>query len=62
MSTCSYPTTENVTVSVSEAEKMMSDSSLIVILATPALDKPDSMNVSYWAKERGVPPPWIVRK
>lgn len=57
MNTAHYPKPSEVRVTQSDAEHMMQDESIVVLLATE--DDTGMMTVTYWPNDREQLPPWI---
>ena len=54
-----YSKTQEVCVSASDAINMVNDPNLIVVMAIPD-ESGGHVTVTYWSKNRGQLPPWIV--
>ena len=59
MATANYSKAQEVCVSSAEAIGMMNDPALVVVMAIPDADE-DNVAVTYWSKNNGQLPPWII--
>jgi hypothetical protein len=56
-----YKRATEVSVTASDAINMTNDPNLIVVMAIPDIDA-ERVSVTYWSKDDGLLPSWIVAK